>query len=655
MREGGVLVCWGLDDLGQASPPEDGQFIAIASGYAHSCGIREDLSLTCWGAENFAKAYPEDERFVSVDIGSLITCGIREDGIAVCWGDIYGSPDILDTPYSDISIGFFSICGLLENGSPVCRGPEFGGEPLVPQTLQDERFVSISSGMLHTCALRADGSPVCWGGNAYGESSPPAGETLGAISSGGEHTCALRSNDTPVCWGRDTFGQATPPDDEVFMAISSGREHTCALRFDGVAICWGKDYDGQATPITGNEPTPETMFAMGELLWRFRFPSNEDMASNPTVSDGAIYVTLHDNALYKLDASNGSVVWSYFTDYWITSSPVVINGVVYAGSWDGFVYALDSETGELRWRYETSDRVYYPLTVVDDTIYAGSGSNVYALRASTGELIWTSGINGPVSFSPSLFGDVVYAGTLTGFLYALESSTGKELWRYNANEESYSVSASGGKVYFEVFTAPTVIDQTIYIGTDSGYVRALDASNGSLLWEYDASGYVDLSPIVKGNVVYAVGSSNGTLHAIDSVTGELVWSDERGHLIHAIAVGRSLVYINGFDGGVPRLYGFDTASGELRWQARGESLFEPIVIDGVIYAVRTAQGEDRPVDGIYALDAETGETLWRYHSDVHLGRPAALANGVIYVSPTENFYDKERGYTGWYLYAVAVP
>ena len=613
------------------------------------------MSLTCWGAENFAEAYPENERFVTVDIGSFASCGIREDGITVCWGDIYGSPETLETPYSDISSGFLSICGLLENGSPVCRGPEFDGEPLIPQTLQDERFVSISSGLLHTCALRADGSSACWGSDDFGQASPPADESFSAISNGGEHTCALRINGTPVCWGSDDFGQASPPANEVFAAISSGGEHTCALGFDGAAICWGKDYDGQASPITGNEQTPETVYAVGELLWEFRIPSNEDMASNPTVSDGAVYVTLHDNALYKLDASNGSVLWSYLADGWITSSPVMVDGEVYAGSWDGYVYALDSETGNLRWRYETSDIVSGTLKVVDGIVYVGAGPGVYALRASTGELIWISRINGLVSFSPLLFGEVLYVGSVAGFLYALDSSTGEELWRYKANEESYSVSASGGKVYVEVFTAPTVIDQTMYIGTDSGHVRALDASTGDLLWEYDALGYVDLRPMVRGNVVYAVSSSNGILHAIDSATGELIWSHDRGHRIHAFALGTSLLLVNGFDGGVSRVYGLDLLSGDLRWQARGESLFEPMVIDGVIYVVQIAEGEDGLVDGFSALDVETGETLWRYHSAVNLGRPSALSDGVVYVSPTENFYDKERGYTGWYLYAVAAP
>ena len=100
-------------------------------------------------------------------------------------------------------------------------------------------FKTLSVGDTHACALRADGTPVCWGNDAFGKSSPPAGEKFTAISAGGDQTCALRANGTPVCWGDDVFGRSSPPSEERFTHISVGFSYVGALREDGTPAYWG--------------------------------------------------------------------------------------------------------------------------------------------------------------------------------------------------------------------------------------------------------------------------------------------------------------------------------------------------------------------------------------------------------------------------------
>ena len=605
-----------------ASPPEGERFVAIDSGMLHSCGLREDGSVSCWGTGNFAGAYPEHERFVSIDVGLLLICGIREDGGTVCWGDIYGFPETLEDRYSSVSISngaYYFRCGLLEDGSPMCLDLGvleflgFDGEVMDPLVADDERFASISAGLAHFCALRDDG--------------------------------------TPVCRGSDESGQASPPQGEAFTAISSGGKHTCALRADGSAVCWGNDYYGQSLPITEAGPKPEPDYPAGELLWRFSFPVNEAMASRPTVANGAVYITLYDNSLHALDASTGSAIWSHQADGWITSSPVVVEGVVYAGSWDGYVYALDAVTGNLLWRYETAGTVSAPLKVSGDVVYAGAGGSVYALQASTGELIWSNEVVDFVySISSVQAGEVVYAGSAAGILYALDSSTGEALWQHKA---------SGEEARSQLFFAPevAVVGETVYIGPDSGHVRVLDASTGDLLWEYETPERVALIPVVDAGVVYAVaGLLDDSLYALDASTGDLLWEYTEVDRIWSLAVSDGLVYVSGQIGFIGHVFALDGSTGEFRWRAPGSNALGPFVVDGVIYATYVARGEDGPVDGVSALDAETGEILWIYHTDVDLGHPATVADGVVYVSPTENYHDIERGgYTGWYLYALTAP
>ena len=46
----GSILCWGANEHGQASPPRTGRYTAIVSGDTHSCAIRSDGALVCWGS-----------------------------------------------------------------------------------------------------------------------------------------------------------------------------------------------------------------------------------------------------------------------------------------------------------------------------------------------------------------------------------------------------------------------------------------------------------------------------------------------------------------------------------------------------------------------------------------------------------------------------
>jgi len=48
IKTDGGIVCWGGNTWGQSTPPP-GVFKQVAAGYLHTCAIRVDDTLTCWG------------------------------------------------------------------------------------------------------------------------------------------------------------------------------------------------------------------------------------------------------------------------------------------------------------------------------------------------------------------------------------------------------------------------------------------------------------------------------------------------------------------------------------------------------------------------------------------------------------------------------
>ena len=229
---------------------------AVSSGAWHSCALRTDKTVVCWGSNVYGRLGDgtEVDRLVATPVvgltnvvevtgGGWHTCARTASGSVWCWG--------------------YNGGGRLGDNTMVNRST-----PVAVYNLTDA--VSVSAGSWHTCALRAGGTVACWGINSNGQLAYPdltaaflaplgvSGLTgVTAISSGDFHVCALRSDQTVWCWGQNTAGQlgdgtttdkATPTPVAGLsgvVAISAGGKFTCALRSNQSVWCWGNNGSGQ--------------------------------------------------------------------------------------------------------------------------------------------------------------------------------------------------------------------------------------------------------------------------------------------------------------------------------------------------------------------------------------------------------------------------
>ena len=68
VRADGSVACWGRDGDGEATAPE-GEFASVSAEGAHVCGLRVDGSVACWGDDEHGEATPPEEQFASVSAG----------------------------------------------------------------------------------------------------------------------------------------------------------------------------------------------------------------------------------------------------------------------------------------------------------------------------------------------------------------------------------------------------------------------------------------------------------------------------------------------------------------------------------------------------------------------------------------------------------
>jgi len=92
IRTDDTLTCWGDGEHGKLESPA-GQFKAVSSGQAHSCAIRMDNTLTCWGRNANGQADAPAGEFVAVSAGNIGSCAIGADNTITCWG-LWYDPDL---------------------------------------------------------------------------------------------------------------------------------------------------------------------------------------------------------------------------------------------------------------------------------------------------------------------------------------------------------------------------------------------------------------------------------------------------------------------------------------------------------------------------------------------------------------------------------
>ncbi len=312
-------------------------------------------------------------------------------------------------------------------------------------------------------------------------------------------------------------------------------------------------------------------------------------ASSPAVWKNAVFTGDESGILHKLSIENGNILGSFKTNGPIYSTPAVKNDFVVFGSADSNIYCIDAETCKLTWKVKTGAEVLGSPSIDNEIVYIGGSDRKFrGIDLHTGKVLWIfDGLNGFIETKPLLYKDKVIFGAWDTYLYCLDKTNGKLLWKWKGDRD--------GLLYSPAAFWPVAANDIVFIVAPDRMLTAVNVNTGKQLWrtgKYQVRESIGISAdksqffvrtmrdsiiafpvsetlpeplwITNAGFVYDInsaqlaekdgvlfyGTKNGLLIALDSSTGKILWKHKVGVTIinTVIPLNSNQVLLNDFDG-----------------------------------------------------------------------------------------------------------
>lgn len=317
--------------------------------------------------------------------------------------------------------------------------------------------------------------------------------------------------------------------------------------------------DGTVYASTGDKRVVALNAESGQVVWETDVGG--PVASSPAVAGDLLYVGLRDNRVIALSTANGEQVWEHLTRGYIVGSPTVREGIVYIGSSDERLYALDALTGEEYWSFKADGRLQASPAVSDEVIgIVTQGRAAQILEAVSGRLRLDFSIAGESIAPPALDDDLLYAadsrGAIVGIDWRKEQLPFEKLARWIRTQlfvwqfvgtlpppKGYVWSFRAPRLRFQ--SAPALGHGHLFAVSDTGFLFALDRSDGTLAWRSQLDSGANGSPSVAGEAVY-VGDKGGTIYGFDALSGEERWRftvDDQDEIVSTPVIAGGMMFV----------------------------------------------------------------------------------------------------------------
>lgn len=285
----------------------------------------------------------------------------------------------------------------------------------------------------------------------------------------------------------------------------------------------------------------------GKMVWEKTFSRTNDAgAETPFCFDapllchgGLVFAGSSGGVLFALDAGTGKERWRLEIDGILLGSPNVIDAehIIVLGQGSGALHCVAIKSGKVTWTTEGLARCDGSPGVGQGYVAFGSClAALHVYRAEDGRHLRDIevGDEGQIAGGVAVDGHRGYFGTRDGRLISVNLKKGTVVWTSSESTE-------------QTFSTPAVGDKYVVYTSDNGWVYAVDRTTGRTLWKHHTGGRPGSAVIAGDKVLVPV---EGNLIMLKLVDGSMVWKQSVSDDITSVAVVNGFVIVGADDGSV---------------------------------------------------------------------------------------------------------
>jgi outer membrane protein assembly factor BamB len=140
--------------------------------------------------------------------------------------------------------------------------------------------------------------------------------------------------------------------------------------------------------------------ATGELVWSVNLTNPINNAAAYDSETNSVYAATNDGRFWRVNASNGTIIYSNRPGGQILMAPLLAGSTVYIGSLDGTFYAFDKVSLVQRWSYNAGAALVASAAYTPNhgglVILEAEDKSIHAVHAADGTRAWRIPINADV-------------------------------------------------------------------------------------------------------------------------------------------------------------------------------------------------------------------------------------------------------------------
>lgn len=325
----------------------------------------------------------------------------------------------------------------------------------------------------------------------------------------------------------------------------------------------------------------------------------------------------------------------------LLASPIVVNQMIFTLDAESNLSATQLGTQEAVWKKalvptgeEKEGSLGGGLAYYQDTLYVTTAYGyLLALNPENGGVYWWKSLGTPIRGAPVASDGRIFVLSVDNHLHVLSHTDGSTLWEHQGISENAGLLG----------TAAVAVSKNIaVVPYSSGEIYAMRVENGRVVWS-DSLIFqgrlgadtplsdIDASPVIVDNTVYA-GSNSGRLVAIDLRTGSPLWEQEiassqtpwvAGDYLFLLTTENDLVCLH-------------RITGKIHWISAMPKLSDPSDAKSRVVWTRPLLAGDRLIiannfGGVRAISPYSGKTLGEISLGSGVRISPIVARGTVYI------------------------